>query len=176
MIFHETGIPDVLVVEAELRSDERGFFARTWCRRDFRERGLNPDLVQASLSFSPRAGTLRGLHWQAAPSEEAKLVRCTRGAIYDVAVDLRPGSRTYRQWLGETLSAQKYRMLYLPEGVAHGFLTLADDTEVTYQMSQYHDPASQRGARYDDPAFRIRWPAEVRVISDRDAGWSDYLG
>ncbi|MGH7930054.1 MAG: dTDP-4-dehydrorhamnose 3,5-epimerase family protein, partial [Candidatus Binatia bacterium] len=130
--------------------------------------------VQANLSFNWKNGTLRGLHYQVAPHEESKLVRCTRGALYDVIVDLRPQSPTYLRWLGVELTADNHRMLYVPEGFAHGYQTLVDATEAFYQVSAFYAPGAERGARYDDPAFGIEWPAEVIVISDKDAGWPDY--
>jgi dTDP-4-dehydrorhamnose 3,5-epimerase len=156
------------VIEPERRADERGFFARTWCQQEFSARGLNPRVVQCGTSFNSRQGTLRGLHFQIAPREEAKLVRCTHGAVYDVAVDLRTDSPTFHEWFAAELTAENGRMMYLPEGCAHGFLTLADDTEVFYQMSQAYHPESSRGVRWDDPALAIRWPRDVQVISERD--------
>jgi dTDP-4-dehydrorhamnose 3,5-epimerase len=154
-------------------TDERGFFARTWCREEFADHGLTPELAQCSISFSHRKGTLRGLHYQAAPHQEAKLVRCTRGAIWDVALDLRRDSPTYRAWFGVELSAANRAALYIPEGCAHGQLTLSDDSEVLYQMSAPYVPSAARGVRYDDPAFGIEWPGEVVVINDRDASYPD---
>ncbi len=162
------------VVEPERHSDQRGFFARTWCRREFEERGLDPRLVQCNISFNHLRGTLRGMHYQASPFGEAKLVRCTMGAIYDAIIDLRPGSETYLRHFGEVLTAEDRKMLYIPEGFAHGFLTLQDRTEVHYQMSEFYSPDHARGVRWDDPAFGIRWPAEVAVISDRDRGYPDF--
>ena len=174
MIFKETGIDGAWVIEPQRHEDERGFFARTWDPDEFAGRGLNPELAQCSISFNRARGTLRGLHYQAAPHEEAKLVRCTAGAIFDVAVDLRPGSPTLRDWFGVELSAENRLALYIPEGCAHGFLTLADDSEVHYQISQAYVPDAGRGARWDDPAFAIRWPGEVVVINDRDASYPDF--
>ena len=168
MIFVETALPETYLVESERLEDERGFFARTWCAREFERNGLSPAVVQCSVSYSAARGTLRGLHYQAPPFEEAKLVRCTAGAIYDVAVDLRPSSPTYLQSTAHVLSADNRALLYVPEGCAHGFLTLADDVEVFYQMSQFYSPEHARGVRWDDPALRIDWPEEVRVISERD--------
>jgi dTDP-4-dehydrorhamnose 3,5-epimerase len=174
MIFTETLIAGAYVIEVERIEDNRGFFARTWCQREFERNGLSPRLVQCSVSFNNRKGTLRGMHYQAAPHAEAKLVRCTAGAIYDVIVDLRPDSRTLCQWFGVELTAESRRALYIPEGLAHGFLTLADETEVFYQMSEFYAPDSARGVRWDDPAFNIRWPAPVAVISPRDAAYPDF--
>jgi len=175
VIFAETKLRGAFIIEPERREDERGFFARVWCRKEFEARGLRTQVAQANISFSKEKGTLRGMHYQVAPDEESKLVRCTRGAIHDVMIDLRSDSATYMQWTGAELSAENRRMFYVPEGFAHGFLTLLDDTEVAYQVSQFYSPRSERGARYDDPAFRIEWPAEVRVISDKDKNWQDYL-
>jgi dTDP-4-dehydrorhamnose 3,5-epimerase len=174
MIFKDTGIHGVLVIEPERHEDERGFFARTWDPDEFAERGLNPELAQCSISFNRAPGTLRGLHYQAAPHEEAKLVRCTSGAIFDVAVDLRPDSSTFRDWFGVELSAENRLALYVPEGCAHGFLTLADDSEVHYQISQAYAPDAGRGVRWDDPAFAIRWPGDVVVINERDRSYPDF--
>jgi dTDP-4-dehydrorhamnose 3,5-epimerase len=174
MIFKDTGIDGVLVIEPERHEDERGFFARTWDPGEFAQRGLNPELAQCSISFNRAHGTLRGLHYQAAPHEEAKLVRCTSGVIFDVAVDLRPDSSTFREWFGVELSAENRLALYVSEGCAHGFLTLADDSEVHYQISQAHAPDAGRGVRWDDPAFAIRWPDDVVVINDRDGSYPDF--
>lgn len=176
MIFTETALTGATIVDIERREDERGFFARTWDAREFEARGLNARLVQCSLSFNAQRGTLRGLHYQIEPSEEAKLVRCTRGALCDALVDLRPASPTYARHLSVVLTAENRRMLYVPEGFAHGFLTLEDATEVCYQISEYYTPESQRGVRWNDPAFGIVWPAEVRVISDRDRNYPDFKG
>ena len=176
MRFSETRLKGAYLVDIEPLEDARGFFARSWCRREFEERGLLPLLAQASLSYTRRKGTLRGMHYQAAPFSEAKLVRCTRGAIYDVVIDLRPGSATYRQWVGVEMRAREHRMLYIPEGLAHGFQTLEDDVEVTYQMSEFHTIEAERGVRYDDPVFSVRWPLPVQAISDRDRAWPDYAG
>jgi dTDP-4-dehydrorhamnose 3,5-epimerase len=174
VILRETEIEGVRIVEPMRREDERGFFARTWDADEFRRAGLAGVVVQTSLSFSRRRGTLRGMHYQEAPHAEAKLIRCTAGAIFDVALDLRPGSATFRRWVGIELSAENRLALYVPEGCAHGFLTLADDSEVAYQMSAPHVPEAARGVRYDDPAFAIEWPGEVVVINERDAGYPDF--
>ena len=174
MDFTETQIRGAVVLDLTALSDERGFFARSWCQREFEAHGLNPRLVQCSLSFNRCKGTLRGLHFQALPSEEAKLVRCTRGAIYDVVLDLRLASPTFLQHFELILSAENRRGLYVPEGCAHGFQTLLDDTEVFYQMSEFYDPAAARGVRWDDPAFGIRWPHPVAVISERDRTYPDF--
>jgi len=173
MRFRETDVAGVFLIEPERIHDQRGFFARTWCRDEFEAHGLRGNLVQCSVSSNRRKGTLRGLHYQAPPHEEAKLVRCTMGAIHDVALDLRPRSPSFGAHVGVTLSAANRHLLYVPEGVAHGFLTLEDDTEVAYQMSAFHAPDAARGVRFDDPAFAIPWPDEVLVIADRDRTYPD---
>jgi dTDP-4-dehydrorhamnose 3,5-epimerase len=163
-----------LVVPAKIE-DPRGFFARTFCQEEFAARGLAPCFVQQSISLNPHRGTLRGMHWQAAPHEEAKLVRCTSGRIWDVILDLRPASATYKQHFGVELAASEHAALYIPEGVAHGFLTLVPYSEVFYQMSVPHHPESARGVRWDDPAFGIGWPEPVQVMSERDATYQDFV-
>jgi dTDP-4-dehydrorhamnose 3,5-epimerase len=174
LIFQRTPLPDAVLIQLEPHGDDRGFFARTWCQREFQEHGLDPRLVQCNLSFNRSKGTLRGMHYQQAPYGEAKLVRCVRGALHDVIIDLRPHSPTYKQYFGVELSAENRSALYVPEGFAHGFLTLEDDTEVFYQMSQFYSAAHSRGLRWDDPAFGISWPAAVRVISERDRAYPDF--
>lgn len=175
MIFTETQIPGAFVIAPERREDERGFFARTWCQHEFAAHGLNPQLAQCNISFNARRGTLRGMHYQAEPHPEAKLVRCTQGAIYDVVVDLRPASPTYKQWLAVELSADNRLQLYIPEGLAHGFQTLTDQVEVFYQMSEFYQPEAARGVRWDDPAFQIEWPAvDHRVLSPKDLAYLDW--
>ena len=176
MIFVPTALPGAFVVEPERREDPRGFFARTWCAREFEAHGLNPRLCQCSVSFNKRKGTLRGMHYQAAPHQEAKLVRCTMGAIHDVIIDLRPASPAFKQHVAVVLTAENRRMLYVPEGFAHGFQTLADDTEVFYQMSEFHSPGHARGVRWDDPAFGLVWPPDDRIIIDRDRSYPDFAG
>lgn len=173
MVFTETGLSPALVVDVERHDDERGFFARSWCQREFEARGLSSRLVQCSISRNYRKGTLRGMHYQLPPHVEAKLVRCTTGAIYDVIIDLRPDSPTLRRYFGVVLSAENQRALYVPEGFAHGFLTLTDNSEVFYQMSEFYDPAAARGVRWNDPAFGISWPEPVMVISERDRNYPD---
>lgn len=168
MHFAETRLPRVFIVDLDRVEDDRGFFARSWCAEEFRREGLHPDLAQCNVSFNRHRGTLRGMHLQIAPHEEAKLVRVTRGAIFDVALDLRPASRSFREWVGVRLDADNRRALYVPEGVAHGFLTLQDESEVFYQMSHPHAPESARGIRHDDPAFGIEWPEAVVHVSERD--------
>jgi dTDP-4-dehydrorhamnose 3,5-epimerase len=175
MIFQETRIPGVFEINLEPKLDERGFFARSWCRAEFESHGLNPKLVQCSVSFNRRKGTLRGLHYQAAPHAETKLVRCTKGAIYDVVVDLRSQSRTFKNWVSALLTAESRNAMYVPEGCAHGFLTLEDESEVFYQMSETYNAESARGVRWDDAAFRIGWPEKVEVISERDRAFPNFL-
>jgi dTDP-4-dehydrorhamnose 3,5-epimerase len=176
MIFQGTKLAGVFVIGIEPHNDERGFFARSWCESEFRSHGLNPRVVQCSISFNHKKGTLRGVHYQAEPYPEAKLVRCTQGAIYDVALDVRPQSPTFRQWFGAVLTAENRQMLFIPEGCAHGFLTLHDNTEVLYQMSEFYHPESARGLRWNDAAFQIAWPEKVEVISDRDQTYPDFVG
>jgi len=176
MIFNETLLKGAFIIDLEKREDERGFFARSWCQHEFKDHGLNPSLAQCNVSFNTRKGTLRGMHFQVKPDEEARSVRCTQGSIYDVIIDLRPDSPTFKNWIAEELTAENYRMVYVPEGFAHGFLTLEDRTEVFYQMSQFYAPASARGVRWNDPAFAIQWPMAVQVISDRDRSYPDFTG
>ena len=175
MHFSETVLPGVFEISIEPHHDERGFFARTWCCREFADHGLNAALVQCSISFNVRRGTLRGVHYQAAPHQEAKLVRCTRGAIYDVIVDLRESSPAFKKWIGVELTATNHNMVYIPEGCGHGFLTLQHDTEILYQMSEFYNEGAARGVRWNDPAFAIDWPAPVKVISERDAHYPSFL-
>jgi dTDP-4-dehydrorhamnose 3,5-epimerase len=176
MTFEETKIAGVFIVIPERHQDERGFFARTWCENEFREHGLSPRLVQCSLSFNLKKGTLRGVHYQAKPHPEAKLVRCTRGSLYDIALDLRSDSPTHLHWVAAELTAENHRALYIPEGCAHGFLTIEDDTEAFYQMSEFYHPEAARGVRWNDPAFGIEWPFEPHVISERDRSYPDFGG
>lgn len=174
MIFRETKLPGTFEIEVEPKADERGLFARTWCRREFADRGLKAEVAQCSLSFNPRKGTLRGMHFQVAPHGETKVVRCTRGAIYDVVLDLRPKSPTFKDWVAIVLSAETRKTVYVPEGCAHGFLTLEDKTEVCYQISEFHDMELARGVRFDDPAFQIDWPEKIEVISERDRNYPSF--
>jgi dTDP-4-dehydrorhamnose 3,5-epimerase len=168
MIFLETRLPGVFEIQIEAKADERGFFARTWCEKEFETQGLSGKLVQCSLSFNSRKGTLRGMHYQIAPYEEEKLIRCTKGSVYDVVLDLRRPSPTFKNWAAIVLTAEKRNMVYVPKGCAHGFLTLEDGSEISYQMSEFWNAESARGVRWDDPAFQIQWPAKVEVISERD--------
>lgn len=174
MTFHETKLRGVFEIHLEPKADERGFFARSWCQREFEQHGLNSVTVQCSVAFSEKKGTLRGLHYQAEPHPESKLVRCTQGAIYDVVLDLRPESSTFKKWYSAILSAANRHMIYVPEGCAHGLLTLEDRTEVFYQMSEFYYPELSRGVRWNDPAFQIDWPAQPLVISDRDRTYPDF--
>lgn len=175
MNFIKTPLKNAFIIEPERLEDERGFFARTYCRREFAAHDLNPDFVQCNISFNLRKGTLRGMHHQVAPHEEAKLVRCTMGAIYDVIIDLRPDSETYKKWFGVELKAADRRMLYIPEGLTNGFITLADNTEVFYQMSEFYTPDSAKGVRWNDPLFGIVWPGEVKHMSERDKNFPDFV-
>jgi dTDP-4-dehydrorhamnose 3,5-epimerase len=167
-------LKDAFIIDPQKLEDERGFFARTWCQQEAAAYGLQPRWLQCNISFNKQRGTMRGMHYQVAPSAEAKLVRCTMGAIYDVIIDLRPDAPTFQQWAAVELSAQNRRMLYVPEGFAHGFLTLEDNTEIFYQMSEFYAPAHARGVRWNDPAFGIQWPSDVRVIADRDRNYPDF--
>ena len=173
MIFTETKLKGAFIVELERFNDERGFFARTWCKKEFEDHGLNFNPVQCNMSFTGKKGTLRGMHYQAAPFAEAKLVICTQGSIYDVIIDLRSDSDTYKQWFAVELNRDNHKMLYIPENFAHGFLTLEDNAEVFYQMSAFYHPECARGVRWNDPAFSIQWPIEVNIISDRDRDYPD---
>jgi dTDP-4-dehydrorhamnose 3,5-epimerase len=175
MIFTPTPLTGAVLVDPERREDVRGHFARLYCEREFAERGLPSRMVQTNLSFTRKAGTLRGMHWQAAPHQEDKLVGCVRGCIWDVIVDVRAGSDTYCRWFGVELSQTNGRMLLVPKGFAHGFLTLEDETAVLYQMSQFHLPQAARGARYDDSAFGIDWPQQVTKIAQKDREWPDFV-
>lgn len=174
MTFTEGPLSGAYIIDLDKYQDDRGFFARAYCQKEFAAHGLATDMVQTNVSRSTQRGTLRGMHYQRAPYEEAKLIRCTRGALYDVIVDLRPDSETYGTWMGVTLDALAHRMLYVPEGFAHGFLTLDDHTEVVYQVSAFYTPGAEAGLRYDDPALAIDWPTDVRVLSEKDRAWPDF--
>ncbi|MFZ3215831.1 MAG: dTDP-4-dehydrorhamnose 3,5-epimerase [Candidatus Acidiferrales bacterium] len=174
MTFNKAKIAGVFEIRIEPKSDERGFFARSWCRKEFEDRGLDPSLAQCNISFNTHKGTLRGMHYQTEPFAETKIIRCTQGAIYDVVLDLRPRSATFKDWIAVHLTAENRNMIYIPKGCAHGFLSLQDHTEVFYQMSDFYHPESARGVRWNDPAFGITWPAEVAVISDRDRTYPDF--
>jgi dTDP-4-dehydrorhamnose 3,5-epimerase len=175
VICTETKLKGAFLIEPERLEDERGFFARTWCQREFAARGLNATWVQSSVSFNRTKGTLRGMHYQKAPYEETKLVRCTMGAIFDVLVDLRPGSPTFQQWTAAELTAENRRMLYVPCGVAHGFQTLVDNTEVCYEISEFYHPEAAGGVCWNDPAFGIPWPLPVGPMSERDRSFSNLI-
>ena len=174
MIFTKTKLPGACVIDLERREDRRGFFARAWCRNEFEAHGLSCNITQINTTLSLSKGTLRGLHFQLPPCEEVKVVRCTKGALYDVIIDLRPNSPTHRHWLGVELTAENGRMLYVPEGFAHGSQSLEDDTELCYLTSQPYAPELARGVRFDDPAFGIEWPMNIQEISDVDKNWPDY--
>jgi dTDP-4-dehydrorhamnose 3,5-epimerase len=175
MKFTETKLKGAFVVEIQKLTDERGFFARSWCQKEFEDQGLNPSFVQANVSCNFKKGTIRGMHYQIAPYQECKLIRCTRGAIYDVIIDLRPDSPTYKQWTGVELTADNFTMFFVPQDFAHGFQTLTDEAEITYQVSQFYTPGSEKGIRFDDPNFNIQWPLEATIISDKDRTWPDFV-
>lgn len=174
MKFSSTGLEGAFLIEIEPHEDERGFFARTCCKNEFSANGLRDDFVQCSISFNKKKGTLRGMHFQAKPFEENKLVRCTMGAIYDVIVDLRPGSPTFKKWFAVELTAANRKSIYIPTGFAHGFQTLEEDSEVLYQITEFYHPECARGVRWDDAALKIEWPEDVRTISSRDASYPDF--
>ncbi len=174
VVFQETKLRGAFEIRLEPKADERGFFARSWCQREFESHGLNSRLVQCNISFNTRKGTLRGMHYQEPPFAEAKLVRCTRGSVYDVLIDLRRESPTFKDWVAVVLTADQRNMIYAPEGYAHGFLTLEDDTEVFYQMSDFYNVESARGLRWNDPTFHITWPGSVEVISERDRTYPNF--
>ena len=171
MQFSETRLKGAFVIDLDRFDDHRGSFLRGWCQREMTAQGLRSDFVQSNISLNPARGTLRGMHWQIPPHAEVKLVRCVRGAVLDVIVDIREGSPTRWQWIGVELTGENFRSLYIPEGFAHGFQTLTDDVEVTYQVTGYYEAASARGLRYDDPAVGIDWPLKVTMISDADSNW-----
>jgi dTDP-4-dehydrorhamnose 3,5-epimerase len=174
MIFTQTAVAGAFLIQPERLNDERGFFARTYCMRELEEQGIDPRIVQRSVSYNRRRGTLRGMHFQLAPHRENKIVSCSRGAIHDVIVDLRPESPSYRRWIAASLTASGFEALFVPGGCAHGFITLEDDTVVQYEISEFHHPESARGIRYDDPTFAIDWPLAPVVINARDLGYARY--
>ena len=174
MIFTETELKGAYVIELEENTDERGFFARSWCINEAKAHGLDPTVVQCNISYNRKKLTLRGMHYQIAPRAEAKLVRCTRGAIYDVIIDMRRDSRTFKQWTGIELSGFNRKMFFVPQGFAHGFLTVEDDTEVFYQMSEFYSPNHARSIRWNDPLFNISWPAVPAVLSEKDKAIPDF--
>jgi dTDP-4-dehydrorhamnose 3,5-epimerase len=172
MLFTETKLKGAFIIDLENREDNRGFFARTFCAKEFEDHGLKPTVAQCNLSFNHKKGTLRGMHYQVPPAAETKLIRCTRGAIYDVIVDMRPESPTYLAHIGVELTEDNRRALYVPELFAHGYLALTDGAEVTYQVGEFYTPGYERGLRYDDPILGIEWPTEITVISEKDAAWA----
>lgn len=175
MIFNSTELEGAFIIELEKRSDERGFFSRAWCRREFEEHGLVPLIMQSNLSYSRKKGTLRGMHFQTSPFEETKVVQCIKGALYDVIIDLRPDSATFGKWIAVELRAEDHKMIYVPRGFAHGFMTLQDETEAFYHVSQFYAPGHEGGIRWNDPAFNVKWPEiEDLVISDKDRTWPDF--
>lgn len=174
MIFNETRLKGAFLIDIKKIEDDRGFFGRAWCQREFEEAGINPDIFQINTSLTHKKGTIRGMHYQIDPHQEGKLIRCTRGRIFDVMIDLRPESPTFMQWLGHELSEDNYRMVYVPEHFAHGFVTLVDHCEVYYPVTEFYTPGSERGIRYDDPAFNIEWPVEIEVVSEKDLNHPDF--
>jgi dTDP-4-dehydrorhamnose 3,5-epimerase len=174
MIFHDTKLKGAYLIELERREDARGFNGRLWCGREFETQGVDFQVAQVNVLFNKEKGTLRGMHYQAAPYQESKVFRCVRGAIYDVIIDLRPGSPTYLQWVGVELRADEYKVLYVPKGCAQGFYTLEPNTELIYLVSQFYAPQAERGIRYDDPTFQVEWPGPPRIISDKDRSWPNF--
>jgi dTDP-4-dehydrorhamnose 3,5-epimerase len=174
MIFNETPLKGAFLIHLERKIDDRGFFARSWCELEFKQHGIETKWTQCNISFNSAIGTLRGMHFQAPPHEEAKLIRCTMGVIYDVIVDLRPNSSTYLKWFSTDLSSMSRNMLYVPKGFAHGFLSLTDRSEVFYMMSEGYASGCARGIRWNDPALKIKWPKDVKVMSDQDMNWPDF--
>ena len=175
MVFKETRLKGAFIIELEKIVDGRGFFSRAWCQKEFQAHGLNPNVVQCNLSFNTSKGTLRGMHYQIAPHEEAKIVRCIRGKVYDVIIDLRPKSPTYLRWAGFELSSENRKMLYVPESFSHGYLTLADNTELFYQVSHFYSPESESGIRWNDRTVNIKWPqTNGLIITDKDKNWPDF--
>ncbi len=169
MIFTETRLRGAFIVEIKKLEDDRGFFGRAWCQDEFREHGLDAEIRQINTSYTIHKGTVRGMHYQIEPYKEAKFIRCTKGRIYDVIIDLRTGSPTFMQWVGHELSEDNYRMVFVPGNFAHGFVTLEDHCEVYYPVTEFYTPGSERGIRYNDPAFHIEWPEEVKIVSEKDA-------
>ncbi|MCX6006126.1 MAG: dTDP-4-dehydrorhamnose 3,5-epimerase [Chloroflexi bacterium] len=175
MIFKEIELKGAYIIELEPLKDERGYFARTYCQNEFRQNGLELTIMQCDVSYNRKKGTLRGLHYQSAPHEEVKLVSCTRGSMYDVIVDIREQSPTYCRWLAVELTEQNRKMLYIPKGFAHGFQTLADDTAVYYQMSEYYHPGLARGIRWNDSALGINWPVKISIMAAKDRQFPDFI-
>lgn len=174
MIFNKTTLKDAYIIELNKFKDERGFFARSFCAKEFEDHGIKFPVAQVNVSYNRLKQTLRGLHYQQEPHGEAKLMQCTKGSIYDVIIDMRSDSPTYMQWIGVELTQNNHRLLYVPERFAHGYLTLEDDTEVIYQVSEFYTAGAEQGIRWDDPAFNIDWPLEPKIISEKDKSWLDY--
>ena len=174
MIFTETKLKGAYLVEVKKIEDDRGFFGRAWCQREFEEAGLNGKICQINTSFSKHKGTIRGMHYQVDPYQETKFIRCTRGAIYDVIIDLRPKSPTFMEWVGHELSADNYKMVYVPENFAHGLITMEDDTEIYYPVTQFYTPGAERGFRFNDPAFKVDWPVDALHVSEKDMEHDDF--
>jgi dTDP-4-dehydrorhamnose 3,5-epimerase len=174
MIFNHTTLNDAFLIDIEKREDSRGFFARAWDIKEFQQNGLNSNLVQCNISRSKKKGTIRGMHYQKYPHQEAKLIRCTKGKIYDVIIDLRPNSKSYKKWEGFELSSDNYKLLYVPEGFAHGFQSLEDNTEIFYQVSQFYTPEAEAGIRWDDSTFNISWPLSSYIVSEKDSTWKKF--
>ncbi|WP_339925363.1 dTDP-4-dehydrorhamnose 3,5-epimerase [uncultured Cyclobacterium sp.] len=168
MIFTETELKGAYIIDINKIADERGYFARTFCKNEFEKIGLEANIAQANMSFNPKKGTLRGMHYQVAPYEETKLVKCVSGAIFDIIVDIRKDSPTYSKWTGVELSEENNRMLFVPRGFAHGFITLEDNTAIQYMVSQFYTPGAEKGIKWDDPKFNIQWPIDIAVISEKD--------
>ena len=175
MLFTETKLEGAFIIDIQKIGDDRGYFGRAYCRKEFMENGLMSEMVQTNVSFNKIKGTLRGFHYQVSPHEEAKLVRCTSGAIYDVIIDLRPDSLTYMKWFGIELTEGNSKMLYVPEKFAHAFITLGDNTAVTYQVSQFYTPGAEAGIRWNDTDFGVQWPVEPKLISEKDRQWPDFI-
>jgi len=174
MLFTETGLEDAYVVELEKKEDHRGFFARSWDAKEFSKHNLNSKLVQCNISFSKKRGTLRGMHYQTKPFEESKLIRCTKGKIFDAIIDLRPSSKTFKKWFGIELTEENYKMIFVPEGFAHGFQSLVDNTEIIYQVSEFYTPGYELGIHWNDPTFNIKWPLEEKIITEKDNSWKPF--
>ena len=175
MKFIEAILKDVYIIEIDKIEDERGFFARSFCKNEMEIRGLNTNIVQTNIAFNPFKGTLRGMHFQKAPHEETKFVRCTKGSIYDVVIDLRPESKTFKKWMGIELNEENHKTLYVPKGFAHGYLTLSDNSEISYMVTEYYNSFYERGVRWNDHAFEIQWPGEITVISQKDSNHPDFI-
>ncbi len=176
MIFTETKLKGAFVVDVSRLEDDRGFFARTYCHNEFKQHGMVPEVVQANMSTNKVKGTFRGMHYQIDPYQETKLIRCIKGALYDVIIDLRHDSPTYKDWIGVELTEDNQRALFVPKDFAHGFVTLVDDTTAFYMVSQFYTPGAESGIRWNDPSFRIGWPIEPRVVSQKDCNWDDFAG